>query len=57
MQAAFRTGSCGSHKPICCIQNGGHFPHLEAVNGVPIAVKEEAVASRKENRLWRFGWN
>jgi hypothetical protein len=30
---------------------------METVNGVPIAVKEEAVESRKENQLWRFGWN
>jgi hypothetical protein len=45
------TASCGSRKPapthaVDLKSSGGLLP-LEAVNGVPIAVKEEAVAAVK----------
>jgi hypothetical protein len=62
MQAARFTDSCGSRKQLFCMRHGsesgkGHFCQLEAVNGVPIAVKEKRIAAVKGEPMWQFRWN
>lgn len=52
MKVSRFTASCDFRELLFCTpygseSRGGHFPQLEVVNGVPVAVKDEAVLAVK----------